>query len=548
MNTETNNITSMSDTNPPTAAAANAALELPADAAAPSQAGDAKTKSANTDSPKRPHSKKSRKPPQRPAAKKPAGPTGNTTSKLAERLLATFAIPTPALDRKLLPAGLLAALDAAGLGARESLPGPAFMMLATLPAIAGPGLAFAPLDKRLQGKLGTWLGLGIRICAIASDRSMSVVPEAILAAAYAAENDLRDQHQDAVAQYSERRRAAEQRRKLHARACEAAVLLGTEPPPPLKDIAISAPRPTPQIVVQNGAIKAIRTAASGGTGLLVVDERWMKSLCNVGSHYDADTARLLNCFAMGRAAPVQDENGRTALLCPHATVFGLLTGDECSTLHRARAEALAGTVFVPAVAPSPGGDGAGLVAMARRVRILAETPVSLHLSAAAAGMLVEAARGWIAIANAALPPLSDYCRGLADLARRLAVADHLAVAASGDDPLPVEIAAETVRRAVALVDSYILPVAHAALGPVSLHQQERDARRMIDDLRIRTSRDALQIERRRWYRDRQGSLPLPRFDAAAKLLQQASLLTATDPPEGEKKGAWFAAAPTIHAG
>ena len=53
--------------------------------------------------------------------------SGDQTPRLQEQLLARLTIPPVTVDRRLLPANLLQALDAAGLGTRETLPAAALM-------------------------------------------------------------------------------------------------------------------------------------------------------------------------------------------------------------------------------------------------------------------------------------------------------------------------------------------------------------------------------------------------------------------------------------
>jgi hypothetical protein len=100
----------------------------------------------------------------------------------------------------------------------------------------------------------------------------------------------------------------------------------------------------------------------------------------------------------------------------------------------------------------------------------------------------------------------------------------------------------TVKRAVALVERFVLPSAQAILGPVSCRQVERDARLMVAHLRLNTSPDVT-IARRPWMRNWQNLMPLPRFEAALNLLLQEKLLT---PTEGDDGGKWYVAAPELH--
>ena len=110
------------------------------------------------------------------------------------------------LDRRLLPANLLDALDAAGLGTRETLPAAALMALAAVAAAAGPAVRCEIGGDR--GLTGNMRDTALRVVLIAQDRRAPLVPSAILAGAIAAENDLLDRYEQAESSTPIGRRAA----------------------------------------------------------------------------------------------------------------------------------------------------------------------------------------------------------------------------------------------------------------------------------------------------------------------------------------------------
>ncbi len=462
---------------------------------------------------------------------------------LATRLLAPLKLPRVLLDRRLLPTPLLGALDAAGLAGSDLLPATAFMTLAAIGAVAGPNLRCEPVDD-VEGMMGD--GLSLRVAALAPDRRSPLVPAPILAAAYAAENDALDAYQKNVEQVAALRRAAEQRRRLHEQAVHATTMLGMPSPPPLTVDVPDRIGARPRIVVLDGAGVAIRTAAAGGTGLLVVDEQRMPSMARVAGFYDLATEKLLGALARGDQVPVVDPAGRTLMQSLPASVVGGLTTPDCTTLHEVSAAAFVGTVFVPAVPPPIAGDGAALVALLCRVRAMGDDAIALRLPAQA-NTLATAAAAWAALAGHALPPLSNYLAGLPDIVRRLAALLHLAAAAGGDGQPAPEISPATVKRAVAIVDAVVLPIAQALLGPISTSQTERDARRVIAHLRETTSAAHRQFERRPLLRAWQNSMSTTRLDAALALLESAGLLVPLDKVDGGKGGQRFETAAVVYA-
>jgi hypothetical protein len=178
---------------------------------------------------------------------------------LQEQLLALLTVPPVTLDRRLLPANLIDALDAAGLGVRETLPAAALMTLAAVAAVAGPAVRCEIGGDR--GLIGNMSDTALRVALIAQDRCAAQVPSAILAGAFAAENDLFDRYEEAEELDAEHRRAAAERRRLHAQASAIAVTLGAPPPPPLTEATPVPCGARPRIVVRDGAAAAIRAAA-----------------------------------------------------------------------------------------------------------------------------------------------------------------------------------------------------------------------------------------------------------------------------------------------
>ena len=450
--------------------------------------------------------------------------------RLREQLLTSLTVPPVTLDRRLLPANLIDALDAAGLGARETLPAAALMTLAAVAAVAGPALRCEIGGDR--GLVGNMRDTALRVALIAPDRRASLVPSTILAGAYAAEDDLLDRYEKVEELDAEHRRAAAARRRLHAQASAIAVTLGAPPPPPLTEAAPVPCGARPRVVVRDGAAAAIRAAAAGGSGLLVIDERRMMSMSRVAEFYDKPTEMLLSDFARGDHVPIVDpKSGRTAMRALPASVIGVLTPADCPLLHEVVPASFIGTALLKAV-PAPTGDGAPMVTLLRHVGVIAgDAAVTLQLPV---GALASAAEAWAALAADMQPPLSDWLAHLPDLARRLAAALHLVAAAGADGKMSSAIAPATVKKAVALVNNCLVPTAQAVLSPVSTAENIRDARRIVAHLRATTSPQKPRFERRRLLRSWQDSMPTPRFDAAIALLEAEKILTAVEKTGGQE--------------
>jgi hypothetical protein len=234
---------------------------------------------------------------------------------------------------------------------------------------------------------------------------------------------------------------------------------------------------------------------------------------------------LLTAFARGDQVPIADpKSRRTTMRSLPASVIGGLTTADCALLHEVAAASYLATVFVPAV-PAPTGDSAGLVALVRHLGAIAEDAVTLQMSAAT---LTGAAEAWAALALATQPPLSHWLAHLPDLARRLAAALHLVAAAGGDGKIGTAIAPATVKRAISIINACVVPTAQAVLSPVSTAEAIRDARRVIDHLRVKTSPQKPRFVRRPLLLSWQDSMSTLRLDAAIALLEGEKLLTAIE--------------------
>jgi hypothetical protein len=123
---------------------------------------------------------------------------------------------------------------------------------------------------------------------------------------------------------------------------------------------------------------------------------------------------------------------------------------------------------------------------------------------------------------------------LPDVARRLAAVLHLVAAAGGDGKVGPAISPATVKRAISIINVCVLPTAQAVLSPVSTAEPIRDARRIIDHLRVQTSPQKPRFERRPLLRSWQDSMPTPRLDAAIALLEAEKLLSAVEKTGGQQ--------------
>jgi len=497
-----------------------------------------------------PHKKKNGKNPGRPKAhghsernqRQNAGPEAEAGVRpgMRERLLARFAMPNVPIDRSLLPEALLGPLDAAGLGRADVLPSSAFITMAAVAAVAGPHLTFAECaDPKLDGKLGA--GTSLRVVMVGDRHDGPIVPDAIMAAVYAVENHLVAAHEQAEERVASLRRAATERRRLHDQAARAAAVLRIAPPPILPEVPPVHAVARPRIVLNEGARSDVLEAAAGGTGLFVIDGRWVRSL-TIGGNHDKPTAELLNALAVGHAVPVELPDSRTEMRALPACVIGSLAPEECSFLHKVGRDPLTATLFV-AKAPAPiGGDSAALTALMRRIHGMTIEPVVLRLPAKARQSLVAACDTWSTIGSRSVAPLSDFVAAIPDLARRLASVLFLVDCAAGDGNAKGEIPVATMKRTLGLIQRFVLPAAQSVLGPVACEEVERDARTMVAHLRLNTS-PGVAIARRPWMRNWQNLMPFPRFEAALSLLLHEKLLT---PTQGEDGGKWYAAAAELH--
>jgi hypothetical protein len=497
-----------------------------------------------------PHKKKDGKNPRRPKAhghsernqRQSADPEAETGVQpgMRERLLARFAMPSVPIDRGLLPEALLGPLDAAGLGRADVLPSSAFMTMAAVAAVAGPHLTFAECaDPKLGGKLGA--GTSLRVVMVGDRHAGPIVPDAIMGAVYAVENALVAAHEQAEERVASLRRAATERRRLHDQATRAAAVLRIAPPPILPEVLPAHAAARPRIVLNEGARSDVLEAAAGGTGVIVIDGRWVKSM-TVGLNHDKPTADLLNALAVGHAVPVEFPDSRTEMRALPACVIGGLAPEECLFLHKVGWDPLTATLFAP-TAPAPiGGDSAALTALMRRIHGMTVKPVMMHLPTKTQQTLVAACSAWSAIEARSVAPLSDFVAALPDLARRLASILHLVDCVAGDGIATAEIPVATMKKTLGLIQRFVLPAAQSVLDPVACEEVERDARAMVAHLRLNTS-PGVAIARGPWMRNWQNLMPFPRFEAALSLLLHEKLLT---PTQGEEGGKWYAAAAELH--
>ena len=520
---------------PPTAEPVVANSDVPTDAPAAAEApayGDRET----TPKQRRRHAKSKSKKRRRHAsvATKSRGGAAshNHPLSLAESLLARLALPDVTLDRRLFPAPLLAALDAAGLGAPDLLPSAVFLSLAAVGAVARSNVQCMYADGIDDTTSGN---ASLRVALLTASRRSPLVPASILSGVYAVENIALDEYDKMFRLHGELRRAADQRRRLHEQTVRTAAILGLPMPPPLPDAAIIGPGPRPRIVVADGAGSAIRKAAAGGTGSFVLDQRRLSWMADVGDFYDAPTDELLNAVAAGHQIPIPDPvSGRTIMRRFTASAAGVLCIAEFPTLSHAGPPALIGTVFVPAKPPREIGDSTALDALMLRVHEMTRGNVTFRLPTEA---LASSSAAWTEQAQQNLPPLSAYLAALPDLARRLAVLLHLTAAAGNDGGSPSrDISLSTVKHALAIVDQCVLPAARSVLGPVSITEPERNARRLIQHLRATTSAERPIFDRRSVMRAWQHSMKVPQLDAAIGLLQEAALLVASGEVDGKKRG------------
>jgi len=404
------------------------------------------------------------------------------------------------------------------------------MTLAAINTIAGPGVHCEASDElsKLTGKSGD---LSIRVALAGNDNHTPQVPAAILSGVFAAESDALDIYTEITLRDAEFRRISEHRRKLYEQASRAAEMLGIAPLPRLAAAAPAQSLARPRIVVADGTSVAVRTAASGGTGVLLIDKRRMPSLATVGDHYDFAIDGLLNTAAAGHPVPVANPNGHMVMRSLPISVFGILPLTDCAMLHKAGRAQLTATVFMPATSAPAGHDSSPLTALMRKVRVLGSGRIHLRLPAKSS-ILAATSADWVARAAQSTPPLSDYWAVLPDLSRRLAAALHLAAAV--DDVIPSGITSVAMERAIAIIEDCVVPIAHSLLAPVSTTEVERDARRVIAFLRQNSSITHPIFERRTLVRSWQRSISVARLDAALTLLADAGLLHALHGKGGQR--------------
>ncbi|MBS0532719.1 MAG: hypothetical protein JSR72_01560 [Proteobacteria bacterium] len=462
-------------------------------------------------------------------------------SSAVRRILARAAIPIIAFDPKYLPASIQKPLEATGVVGEEHYAASAMALLTAI------GAAAASTTNCAVPALGPETGIAIRLCLLTENRDMPVAEGPVFFAVHRLQNALLDQHQIALATAAVSQRIAAERRALYAQAVKAAGVLGHTPPPPLGDAGESCNAASPQIVVRDAGPSAITDALAGGTSVLLFDERRAPNFTRIGCG-DPATAALLNAVAIGRPLAVRDaKSGYVASRPATVAVIAVQTKDELDRLPAATADELRAVAFVPASPPPPGGDCAGITELLGRVHSLtAAAPPTFALSQTALSVIREGAHRWRHQVAAGLHPLSAYIAQLPDLCRRLAVAFHLAEAAHSGD-LTAEITDIDARRAAALIDHLLLPVAVQALGAVSTTDQtEADARHLVAKIREETILTLPALEKRELQRGTQGTVRGARFRAALRRLEELELVIPTDPPNGGR-AEYIAGAPAIYS-
>jgi hypothetical protein len=359
-------------------------------------------------------------------------------------------------------------------------------------------------------------------------------------ALFATERELIAMHRQEAEHIAAQRRAAAERRRLHDQALRATSALGLAPPLALPPDAPLDEPAAPKIVLCEAAATAVLAAAAGGTGVLLIDGRWMKSML-AGANHDKPTADLLSVLALGHPVPIDRGAAGTAMAAFPGCVLGALQPADCLSLPKLTAEQLVATVFVKAAPVPVGGDGAPLAQLMKRVREASATPLTLQLPGKTRQVLAGASGRWAEKGTSVRRPLADYLAALPDLARRLAGLFHLIEGATAGAAV-TEITPTNIQRAKALIDAFVLPMAEAILAAASADVVERDARMMVAHLQSNTTPQN-KIERRQWLRDWQRRLPHAHFTGALNLLVSENLLSQT---EGEDNGQWYLAAPDIH--
>lgn len=455
----------------------------------------------------------------------------------ATRILTPLELPAITLDRRLLPTPLIGALTAAGLGDKAHLPAAAFMSLAAIGAIVGSNLQVeTPGGQRAPANLA------LRVVALTPEHGPPLMAPAILAGVHAVEADRINTYAAAVEQNANLRRAAEQRRRLYEQAAKNAAALGFDPPLSAPDIPPPTIGPRPQIVVENGARRAIQAASAGGTGLLVIHDAHMASMDHVAGYYDRATDALLNAAAAGHLIAIKDpKRGSVAMQPVAASVVGVLALSDCADLHVAGTSQLGSTLFVAASPPPVAPDVAPFVALMRAVAAIPPGRLRLRVSKEAS----VAMRAWAELAEAAQRPLSDFVDGLEDLALRLAATLHIISMAGGTSKTVQDISPATLGRAIAIIDSYVVPVARSLLAPISHGAAERDARRIVAHARDQASPAYPVLDRRSLLRAWQRSMDGAELDAALALLVREGLLAALDSADGGGGGQRFRVEPIV---
>jgi hypothetical protein len=498
-----------------------------------------RSKAQSRKSPK--NAKKAKKPEESAQAAEPR-------QDLTQRLLSIPQIDHIALGHELVSPEILAVLDSAHLGSPALLPSALVSLLAAVSATAGPNVTFrCDQGGAVNNDATLDPSLAIRVVLMTPEAQASVAP-AILDAMYAAEADALDRWQQAADVEAEQRRTAARRRRLFEQAAAATIMLGSPPLVPSAEPQIAKAGPKRKLLISNQGSSAILPALAGGSGLLVINDRSMPSMPDVGRRCDPVMANLLNTAATGLAIAITDPTtGRTGMRPATISVIGVVEEAVMSSLQTTAPPELAATFFVQAASPPIVSDSSAVCKLMRQVRNLAEMPVSLRISEKAYQQLVAAAAEWAAMQRGFSPPLSHYFAALPDLAKRIAAGFHMAEAATGSGkPLAEEIPPAVVKRAIALVNAFAIPTARVALERISCMSVERDAMRIVAYLRATTSPEHPIFERRQALRAWQRTMTVAALDAAIGLLRRQSLLTPLDKTAGGPGGQRFDVASSVY--
>jgi hypothetical protein len=291
---------------------------------------------------------------------------------------------------------------------------------------------------------------------------------------------------------------------------------------------------------QKNATSALEAA---DRGILLVDGRRLPTMSGFGVNYDDATADLLNTAAAGHPLELADPRLAYCIrMRPvQVSVIGMLTIVDICSLHKAKSEMLAATMFVPVdenFKSAPTGDAVTvLTEILQRVRALTtnaqDTGASLRLSAPAGKILEQWKSRSTHASTGTLPPLANYYAGAADLVRRTAVGLHVLDHATRQaDRLSAEVGKDAVRRAITFVEQCVLPAARSALTAASVAPEVRNGRRILSYAQLYASVARPNLILRDISRILKRAMPTAaEFDCAIDRLFVDKLLTPSDPEE-----------------